>query len=146
MFRRKNKPPAVTREQSLAMRPLRMTDAAMDVDAGGNGKLRVPMRPTRIASFLGAKIPARQKTFEFDAVGVYLWAQLDGKASVEQLIRRSGTQYRLELRQAEASTVAFLKTLMEKGLVGMAVEEKQSPMGTDDRDEEKKDNRKRRAR
>ena len=144
MFRRKNKPPAVTREQSLAMRPLRMTDAAMDVDAGGNGKLRVPMRPTRIASFLGAKIPARQKTFEFDAVGVYLWDQLDGKTSVEQLIRRIGKQYRLELRQAEASTVAFLKTLMEKGLVGMAGDEP-SP-GDDDTGDEKKDKRKRSAR
>lgn len=104
------------------MRPVRMTDAAMDVDATGNGKLRVPMRPTRLASFLGARIAARRKTFEFDAVGVFLWQQLDGRASVEQLIRRIGKQYRLELRQAEASTVAFLKTLMQKGLVGMSAE------------------------
>lgn len=124
MFSRKPKPPPITREDSLAMRPLRMTDVAMDVDAAGNGKLRVPMRPTRIATFLGAKIPSREKTFEFDAVGVYLWDQLDGKTSVEQLIRRIGRQYNLELRQAEASTVAFLKTLMQKGLVGMTGDEK----------------------
>lgn len=123
MFTRKPKPLAPTREDSLAMRPLRMTDVAMDVDAAGNGKLRVPMRPTRLAKFLAAKMPARSKTFEFDAVGVYLWSQLDGKTSVEQLIRRIGKQYKLELRQAEASTVAFLKTLMQKGLVGMAGEE-----------------------
>ena len=122
MFSRKPKPPPITREASLAMRPIRMTDVAMDVDDAGNGKLRVPMRPTRIASFLGAKLAPRPKTFEFDAVGVYLWAQLDGKTSVEQLIRRIGRQYNLELRQAEASTVAFLKTLMQKGLVGMAAE------------------------
>ena len=124
MFKRAPKPPAPTREQSLAMRPLRMTDAAMDLDASGNGKLRVPMRPTRLGKFLAARMPAREKTFEFDAVGVYLWTQLDGKTSVEQLIRRIGKQYKLELRQAEASTVAFLKTLMQKGLVGMAGEEK----------------------
>jgi hypothetical protein len=125
MFSKKTKTPPITREDSLAMRPIRMADVEMDVDDAGNGKLRVPMRPTRIASFLGAKLPPRPKTFEFDAVGVYLWKQLDGKTSVEQLIRRIGKQYNLELRQAEASTVAFLKTLMQKGLVGMAgVEEK----------------------
>ena len=60
MFRRTPKPPAPTREQSLAMRPLRMTDVAMDVDADGNGKLRVPMRPTRLGKFLAARMPARE--------------------------------------------------------------------------------------
>lgn len=123
MFRRKPKLLKITREQSLAMRPVRMTDAEMDLDAAGNGKLRVPMRPTRLASFLGAKIPSRTKTFEFDPVGVFLWEQLDGKTSVEHVIRKIGKRYNLELRQAEASTTAFLKTLMQRGLVGMAVEE-----------------------
>ena len=122
MFKRASKLPAPTREQSLAMRPLRMTDVAIDRDDAGNGKLRVPMRPTRLGKFLAAKMPARAKTFEFDAVGVYLWDQLDGNTSVEQLIRRIGKTYHLELRQAEASTVAFLKTLMQKGLVGMTPE------------------------
>ena len=121
MLFRKPSRPTITREQSLAMRPVRMVDAELAVDPAGNGKLAVPVQPSRLASWLVNRVERRTKTFEFDAVGVYVWEQIDGKTSVEHLIRRIGKQYNLDLRQAEASTTAFLKTLMQRGLVGMPV-------------------------
>ena len=122
LFRKRSSRRPVTREQSLAMRPVRLVDAeSMRVDAAGNGKLIVPIAPPRFARWLAQKFEGRTKTFEFDTVGVYVWQQLDGKTSVEALIRRVGKQYNLDLRQAEASTTAFLKTLMQRGLVGMPV-------------------------
>jgi len=101
------------------MKPVHLVDAELSIDASGNGKLAVPVRPTRVARWLIKGAESRRKSFELDPVGIYVWKQIDGKASVEQLIRRIAKQYNLDLRQAEASTTAFLKTLMQKGLIGI---------------------------
>lgn len=122
MFKRRPKPSKMSREQSLAMKPMQLVEATLALDEAGNGKLAVPVRPTRVARWLVRDTDGRTKTFELDPVGVFVWKQIDGKTSVEQLIRRIGKQYNLDLRQAEASTTAFLKTLMQKGLIGMPVE------------------------
>lgn len=124
MFKRRPRPGRYTREQSLAMKPVRLVAGDLTVDGEGHGKLTVPIQPTRIARWLVRDAEGRRKTFELDPVGVYVWNQIDGKTSVEQLIRRIAKQYNLELRQAEASTTAFLKTLMQKGLIGIPLDEK----------------------
>lgn len=121
MFKRRSAP-KMTREQSLAMKPMQIVKGELSLDAAGNGKLSVAIQPTRVARFIIKGIEGRKKTFEFDPVGVFVWGEIDGKTSVEQLIRRIAKQYNLDLRQAEASTVAFLKTLMTKGLIGFPVE------------------------
>lgn len=122
MFKRRPKPSKFTREQSLAMKPVQLVAADLQVDAQGNGKLTVPVQPTRVARWFVKDAEGRKKTFELDPVGVYVWKLIDGKTSVEQLIRRIAKQYNLELRQAEASTTAFLKTLMQKGLIGIPLD------------------------
>ena len=114
-------PAKLSREESLAMKPMQLVDAVLSVDEAGNGKLAVPVRPTRVARWLIRGKEGRTKTFELDPVGVLVWNLIDGKTSVEQLIRKIGKQYTLDLRQAEASTTAFLKTLMQKGLIGFPV-------------------------
>lgn len=121
MFGRRPKPPKFTREQSLAMKPIRLVEAELSLDSQGNGKLAVPVRPTRVARWLMRDAKPRNKTFELDTVGVFVWNQINGRNSVEQLIRKIARQYNLELRQAEASTTAFLKTLMQKGLIGIPI-------------------------
>lgn len=118
MFKRRPKS-KLTREQSLAMKPVHLVDAELSLDETGNGKLSIQVQPTRVARLFIKGIEGRRKTFELDPVGVFVWKQIDGKASVEQLIRRIAKQYKLDLRQAEASTTAFLKTLMTKGLIGI---------------------------
>lgn len=129
IFKRRAKPPKMTREQSLAMKPVQAVDATLNIDAAGNGKLAVPVKPTRMVKWLVKHVEGRTKTFELDAVGVFVWNQVDGKTSVEQLIRKIAKQYNLDLRQAEASTTAFLKTLMQKGLIGIPIERSASKNG-----------------
>lgn len=121
MFKRRPKS-KFTREQSLAMKPARLVDADLALDDSGNGKLSVAVQPTRVARLFLKGIEGRKKTFELDPVGVYVWKQIDGKTTVEQLIRRIAKQYNLDLRQSEASTTAFLKTLMTKGLIGIPLD------------------------
>lgn len=135
----KRKPTSkLTREQSLAMKPLHLVEADLTVDSAGNGKLTVAIRPTRIASWLIKDVAGRKKTFELDSVGVFVWNEIDGKTSVEQLIRRIAKEYTLDLRQAEASTTAFLKTLMQKGLIGIPIEPKANDSDKNRKSEKKK--------
>ncbi len=122
MFNRRPRPSKFTREQSLAMKPIQLVEAELKLDEQGNGKLAVPVRPTRVARWFIKDAKPRTKSFELDPVGVFVWNEIDGKKSVEQLIRKIASEYNLELRQAEASTTAFLKTLMTKGLIGIPID------------------------
>ena len=62
-----------------------------------------------------------EKTFELDELGKFVWDACDAKTSVRQIIRKLAKRYNLNDREAEVATVAFLKTLTSKGLIGMAV-------------------------
>jgi hypothetical protein len=64
-----------------------------------------------------------KKTFELDELGKFVWDTCDGKTAVRQIIRRLADRYNLNDREAEVATVAFLRTLTRKGLVGMAIEQ-----------------------
>jgi hypothetical protein len=118
-FKRK---PQLSRQDSLAARPVRLVDVE-PVDAGdGVWRITVPLRPPRVARWLAPGMAPRSKTFEFDDIGQWVWTQLDGKSTVEQLIRRLAEKHKLDLRQAETATVSFLQTLARRGLVGFGVD------------------------
>ncbi len=116
------KTPALSRADALAMKPIRLVAEPMAVDEAGNGKLSVELQPPRIARWFAPGMKPRRKQFEFDPIGVEVWQAIDGKTSVEQIIRRLADHLQLDLRQSEASVVAFMKMLMQKGLVGIPAE------------------------
>jgi hypothetical protein len=116
------KKPSITHEQALAARPLRSSDANIDLCDDGGAKLRAPMRPPRWGGWLFRMPENAKKTFELDSVGVFVWNCCDGKTSVKQIIHKLSKKYDLNLREAEVSSLAFLQTLAKKGLIGMQVE------------------------
>jgi hypothetical protein len=122
IFSRKPKKPALSREEALAAKPIRAVEADLDIDEQtGAGKLKVKIEAKR--KWVLFRLPAgATKTFELDEVGVYVWKKLDGSTSVESLMRQLAKQYNLDLKQAEASTVAFLQMLIKRGLVGLKTE------------------------
>ena len=69
MFKRRPKS-KLTREQSLAMKPVHLVDAELSLDETGNGKLSIQVQPTRVARLFIKGIEGRRKTFELDPVGV----------------------------------------------------------------------------
>jgi hypothetical protein len=109
-----------SREESLEAKPLRSPAAELRPTEDGGAKLVVPLHPsTRFAWLL--RMPAgATKTFELDAIGVFVWEQCDGKTSVQQIIRKLAKRYNLGLRQAEVPTVQFLQMLGRKGLIGLS--------------------------
>ncbi|MGH7213935.1 MAG: PqqD family protein [Tepidisphaeraceae bacterium] len=117
-FGRTKKQPVSPREQ-LAAKPVRLFDAEMKLKDDGGGELKISLKRSR---FLFVRLPeGATKTFEFDAIGVLVWESCDGKTSIQQIIRKLAKRYNLGLREAQVPTLAFLRTLMRKGLVGVAV-------------------------
>ena len=119
IFRRKQ--PAVTRDAALGSKPRRLVEVAVVLDEAGGGKLKVPLAPPRWGRWVFRVPPGATKTFELDAIGVFVWNRCDGRHTVQQIIRKLAAEYRLNLREAEVPTVQFLRTLARKGLIGMTV-------------------------
>lgn len=114
--------PRLSREQALSARPLRLAaDAKFEKLPGGGGRLTVRVSPPRWSRWLFRLSDGILRTFELDAVGVYVWEQCDGKTTVERLVRTLSEEFRLNLREAEVSTLQFLQTLASRGLIGLEV-------------------------
>ena len=86
---------------------------------GGLSITLLVSRP-RWQRFLGGGGQVR-RTFGMDALGREVYESCDGKRMVSKIIRDFATSHMLSMAQAEYSVTAFLKTLMTKGAVVMAV-------------------------
>ena len=113
--------PKLDRAGALGLKPVKAVDAELDDLPEGGAKLRVKMRPPRVARWFMGPTQMRDKTFELDGFGRFVWDQIDGQTPVSTIIRRLSEQKHLNLRVAETSTVAFLKTLLRRGLIAMPV-------------------------
>jgi Coenzyme PQQ synthesis protein D (PqqD) len=123
MLFRKKKRPALTAQQSLAARPVRLIEGRLTAAPDGGGKLQVPLHPRRFAGWLVRVPDGATKTFELDALGMLVWNSCDGNTSVQQIIRKLAKRYNLSLREAQVPTLAFLQTLARKGLIGLTVDD-----------------------
>jgi hypothetical protein len=123
---KKAKPPHVDRQAHLAAKPVRMVEAEAIRGSDGAVSLIVPVAKTSVALRFFRAPAGAKKTFELDAMGTMVWDQIDGRTSVQQIIRRLAKQYGLSHREAEVATLAFLKTLTRKSLIGMQLKTSQS--------------------
>ena len=123
MFR--SREPGVTKTQMLAARPTRLVDAE-PVAAGDDAwRLTVPLATAGWAGWILRVPPGATKTFELDALGKFVWDACDGRTNVRQVIARLAKRYNLNEREAEVATIAFLHTLVRKGIIGMQIKEPQ---------------------
>jgi len=121
-----SKKPTVDRAAQLAAKPEVLVKAQRKDRDDGGVDLTIPLAQSRVAGFLFRMPAGATKTFELDAMGVLVWDAIDGKTSVQQIIRRLAKRYNLSLREAEVSSLSFLNMLTRKGLVGMQVRQKKA--------------------
>lgn len=62
-----------------------------------------------------------KRTVVLDAIGSQVWNLCDGQKTVENVITSLRKEHKLEQKEAEVSTLTYLKQLAEKGLIGFAV-------------------------
>ena len=111
----------MTREDALSARPKRLIEAVPREKSNGGATLTIPLPRARArwANWLLRVPDGATKTFELDAIGLFVWQSCDGRTSVRTIVENLAKQYNLNLREAEVPTVQFLQTLMRKGLIGV---------------------------
>ena len=115
--------PSVTPQQALGVRPVRNEAASVERRDDGSARVTVPLKSNTFGRLL--RLPAgATKSFELDALGLFVWDRIDGRASVKIIVRDLAKEWKLDPRAAEVSTLTFLRTLTKRGLVGVATEER----------------------
>jgi hypothetical protein len=118
--------PRLTRAEQLASRPALLVVPTSLRKEDGSISLTIPLRQASKISRLFRMPADATKTFELDPVGAMVWESIDGKTSVHRIIRKLSKRYKLSEREAEVSTIMFLKMLTRKGLIGMQVKNPKS--------------------
>ena len=120
LFRKK--PPPLPRRELLRAKPVRNERLSCEENSDGEIVLGIPRRKTWLINTMSRMfyVPSR-RTVVLDRIGSYLWGLCDGQNTVDHVITTIRTEYKLERKEAEVSTLTYLKQLTEKGLIGLAV-------------------------
>ncbi len=120
LFRKK--PPPLPRRELLRAKPVRNERLTCEENSDGEIVLGIPRRKTWWINTLSRVfyVPSR-RTVVLDKIGSFLWGLCDGRNTVDHVISTIRNEYKLERKEAEVSTLTYLKQLTEKGLIGLAV-------------------------
>ncbi len=111
----------IDRKTLLSAKPLRNTLITWD-DNEEELQLRVPMKqskPSRLWRFLFG-FP-EQKNIHLDLLGSEVWKMCNGKNSVQDIVKSIQERYNLSRKEAEVSTLEYLRKLMSKHLIGLNI-------------------------
>lgn len=117
---------SLSREEALSRIPEKNSQVREERQDSGEMLLAYPaaVRPwlsgivKRLHPNRGESRPIIRK-LQLDQLGTDVWELLDGKHSVDQVIKAFARKHRLHPKEAEVSVVQFLRELGRRGLVGM---------------------------
>jgi len=116
--------PVISRSQALDMVPVRNTEvkeAAMD---DGLLRLSYPLAVKPWFGRLAEKVGMWDKRpmikeVELDEMGTFVWERIDGEHSVRNIAEAFVKEYGVQTREAELSVTAFIKTIGQRGIIGL---------------------------
>ena len=114
--------PRWSREDFLRASPLRNPGYAFETTDQGVTRVLIPRRRGAWADLIArwTRLP-EHRTVELDAIGTRVLQWCDGRTTVREIIRKLGSEYRLDIRAAEVSFVNYLDTLTRRGIVGLKI-------------------------
>lgn len=59
------------------------------------------------------------KRIELDEMGTFVWEHIDGERSVRQIAVAFTEHYEVQPREAELSVTAFIKSIGQRGIIGL---------------------------
>ncbi|WP_338669210.1 PqqD family protein [Pseudodesulfovibrio methanolicus] len=124
MFRKKRPEPTISRAEALRMIPVR--NAAVEVTELPDGLVRLAY-PLAIKPWFGRLADKvglwdgrpMTKTVELDEMGTFVWRHIDGERSVRGIAQAFAETYEVQLREAELAVTAFIKTIGQRGIIGL---------------------------
>jgi hypothetical protein len=73
----------------------------------------------RIRRMTGKKEETFIRKIQLDELGCQVWAMIDGKTDVASIVNAFARHHKIHRREAEISVTLFIKSLGEKGLIGL---------------------------
>jgi hypothetical protein len=115
------KRPRLNREAAMSARPERVPTLSVTErpDGGVQIKLEVFRRP--IWGVLG-RAGKTERSYRLDPLGFEVYEACDGKTTVKGIVSGFQRRHKLSRSEAEVAVTTFLKTLVSKGLIAVAVD------------------------
>jgi len=114
-------PSSVTREESLDSKPIH--NPALTIERGPDGcvTLSAPPRQAPWARFLARllRVADQPRRIRLDELGTTVWDLCDSQTTVRQIITLFAGQYKLNRKEAEVSILQYIRSLAQKGLIGI---------------------------
>jgi hypothetical protein len=107
------------REAVFRLRPVRNDAIVWESNADGEALLKIPRRDDRVGRFMAAwlRVP-EAKAVQLDEVGSFVWGLCGGENTVEDIVRATAKQYKLNRREVEVSVTTYLQMLAERRYIG----------------------------
>ncbi len=125
LFKRRSKPrPGLTRGQAYDARPIGIDTLGRKPLPRGGKRLVVPFRPRGYQRWL-MRVPAdATRQVDLDAPGLEVFDMCDGKNTVRRIVKKFARHHKMDEHEAEVAVVAFIRSMIKRGLVYVAVEKR----------------------
>lgn len=115
--------PPLMRDHALEARPVAARILTRHSLGNGAERVTIGIRTQGMRRWLLRRPEIIERQFELDAFGIHLVHCCDGHHSVQSIIERFATKYRLDPAEAEKAVTAFLQILIRKGILTMIIDE-----------------------
>ena len=110
----------IDRRRSLDGIPVRNDN--VEVRDSDPARIEVMVRWQRGSSFLDRfRPPVMERKIRLDELGTFVFQRIDGHRTVRDLVDDFVRQYRTSRREAELSTVAFLRSLAQRQVISIVI-------------------------
>jgi hypothetical protein len=120
-------------ERMLTARPMPNTAARVEELADESVALYIAKAPSRLTRppLSWVLQPRRERRVALDRLGAKVWRLCDGKRTVEAVVDAFAERYRLTFHEARTAVTGYLRALIQRGVVAIAVPEepKAGPAG-----------------
>ena len=116
-------PPAkpIDRRHSLAGVPMLNPSVTVDRTTDGSWVLVATTRHDGKGLMARFLPPVQVRRVELDELGTFVVGQIDGVRDVLEIVNAFATRFKVNRREAELSVVEFLKSLVQRHLVSIAI-------------------------
>src|SRR6266567_6947608 len=112
--------PKITRQEILAAVPIRNSLIEWEINAQDEVVLKIPRRPDRVGRILHRVFVAPAfKQVVLDEVGSDVWQLCTSENSVDVIVKTLAKKYKLSRREVELSLASYLRTLAQRGFIGL---------------------------
>ena len=101
------------------LRPIRNDAITWEKNDTGEALLQIARRQDRVGRMMALwfRVPDA-KAVQLDEVGSFVWELCGGEHTVEDIVRITAKQYRMNRREVEVSVTTYLQMLAERRYIG----------------------------